>query len=55
MGGEQVDDPMGRTIAGRVPPGYKATAQGWWALGAAIGSFFGAQVAGLVGAGSLTS
>jgi SHS family sialic acid transporter-like MFS transporter len=34
-------------VAGR--PGYKATTQGWWALGATIGSFLGAPVAAFVG------
>ncbi|MEQ1824934.1 MAG: MFS transporter [Pirellula sp.] len=30
-------------------PGYKAATQGWWALGATIGSFVGAQLASLLG------
>jgi MFS transporter, SHS family, sialic acid transporter len=30
-------------------PGYKATTQGWWALGATIGSFAGAPVAAFIG------
>jgi MFS family permease len=33
--------------AGR--PGYKAATQGWWALGATIGSFLGAPAAALIG------
>ncbi|MES1213669.1 MAG: MFS transporter [Singulisphaera sp.] len=41
--------PWADKVAGTVQPGYKATAQGWWALGAAIGSFVGAQVAGWLG------
>jgi len=34
---------------GRTAPGYKAVTQGWWALGAVLGSFCGAQVAALLG------
>jgi MFS family permease len=34
-------------VAGR--PDYKATTQGWWALGATIGSFAGAPVAAFIG------
>jgi MFS transporter, SHS family, sialic acid transporter len=34
-------------VAGR--PDYKATTQGWWALGATIGSFLGAPVAAWCG------
>lgn len=30
-------------------PGYKAQVQFWWALGAVLGSFFGAQIAALLG------
>ena len=30
-------------------PGYKALAQGYWAIGAVLGSFFGAQLAGMLG------
>jgi MFS transporter, SHS family, sialic acid transporter len=30
-------------------PGYKATAQGWWAVGAVLGSLFGAQIAAWFG------
>jgi MFS family permease len=35
------------TAAGQ--PDYKATTQGYWAIGAALGSFFGAQLASLLG------
>lgn len=41
--------PWADSVAGSSNPGYKAAAQGWWALGAAIGSFFGSQIAGLIG------
>jgi MFS transporter, SHS family, sialic acid transporter len=34
-------------VAGR--PGYKAATQGWWALGATIGSFLGAPMAAWLG------
>jgi MFS transporter, SHS family, sialic acid transporter len=34
---------------GTAHPGYKAIVQGWWALGATIGSFLGAQIASLLG------
>lgn len=34
-------------IAGE--PGYKASTQGWWALGATIGSFIGSPIAAFVG------
>lgn len=30
-------------------PGYKATVQGWWAIGAVLGSYFGAQIAAWLG------
>ncbi len=30
-------------------PGYKATVQGWWAVGAVLGSFFGAQISARLG------
>jgi MFS family permease len=30
-------------------PGYKATTQGWWALGAILGSFLGAPLAATIG------
>ncbi|MGC3958979.1 MAG: hypothetical protein QM813_13865 [Verrucomicrobiota bacterium] len=35
------------TAAGQ--PDYKAATQGYWAVGAALGSFFGAQLASLLG------
>jgi MFS family permease len=37
------------SVGGSVQPGYKAVTQGFWALGATLGSFFGAQLAGLLG------
>ncbi|MBN1508124.1 MAG: MFS transporter [Sedimentisphaerales bacterium] len=41
--------PWADKIGGAAQPGYKALAQGFWALGAVLGSFFGAQLAGLLG------
>jgi MFS family permease len=41
--------PWADSTAGVVQPGYKASAQGWWALGATLGSFCGAPIAGLLG------
>ncbi len=41
--------PWADQIGGAAQPGYKAATQGWWALGAALGSFFGAQLASLAG------
>jgi SHS family sialic acid transporter-like MFS transporter len=41
--------PWADAVAASVDPGYKATTQGWWALGATLGSFFGAQLAGWLG------
>jgi len=41
--------PWADSVAGATYPGYKATTQGWWALGATIGSFIGAQIAGALG------
>lgn len=41
--------PWADTIGGAAQPGYKALTQGWWALGSTLGSFFGAQIASLVG------
>jgi SHS family sialic acid transporter-like MFS transporter len=38
-------DAVGKTVN----PGYKAIVQGWWALGAVMGSFFGAQIASWLG------
>ncbi len=37
--------PWAEAVAGKVDPGYKAATQGWWAVGATLGSFFGAQLA----------
>lgn len=37
--------PWADSVAGPASAGYKAATQGWWALGAIIGSFAGAQVA----------
>jgi SHS family sialic acid transporter-like MFS transporter len=41
--------PWADKIGGSVQPGYKAATQGCWALGAVLGSFFGAQLASLLG------
>jgi MFS family permease len=41
--------PWADSIGGAAQPGYKAATQGYWALGAALGSFFGAQLAALLG------
>jgi hypothetical protein len=41
--------PWADTLAGATHPGYKARVQGWWALGATIGSFAGSQVAAWLG------
>jgi MFS family permease len=41
--------PWADKIGGAAQPGYKAVTQGYWALGAALGSFFGAQIASLLG------
>lgn len=41
--------PWADSLAGSTAPGYKATAQGWWALGATLGSFMGAQLASWLG------
>ncbi len=38
--------PWADKIGGAAQPGYKALTQGYWALGAVLGSFFGAQLAG---------
>ena len=35
--------------AGSTAAGYKAVTQGWWALGAVLGSFLGAQIAAWLG------
>lgn len=41
--------PWSDEIAGPANAGYKAATQGWWALGAVLGSFAGAQLAGWLG------
>lgn len=41
--------PWAGQIADATDAGYKAMTQGWWALGATIGSFAGAQLANLLG------
>lgn len=41
--------PWADAVAGSTIPGYKASTQGAWALGAVLGSFVGAQVAVLLG------
>lgn len=41
--------PWADMVAGPANAGYKAETQGWWALGATLGSFFGAQLAAKFG------
>lgn len=41
--------PWADKVAGSEHVGYKAITQGWWALGATLGSFTGAQLAGWLG------
>jgi MFS family permease len=41
--------PWADKVGGATHPTYKAVVQGWWALGATIGSFFGAQIASWLG------
>jgi len=41
--------PWADKISSATQPGYKAVTQGWWALGAVLGSFFGAQIAAWLG------
>lgn len=41
--------PWADKLASETQPGYKAVVQGWWALGATLGSFLGAQVAAWLG------
>ncbi len=41
--------PWADKVAGTSAAGYKAVTQGWWALGAVLGSFFGAQIAAWLG------
>jgi len=41
--------PWADKVAGNAHIGYKAATQGWWALGATLGSFTGAPLAGWLG------
>ena len=41
--------PWADKVGGASAAGYKAVTQGWWALGAVLGSFFGAQFAARLG------
>lgn len=41
--------PWADSVAKDIQPGYKAIVQGWWAMGAVLGSFSGAQIASLLG------
>jgi predicted MFS family arabinose efflux permease len=41
--------PWADKAAGAADSGYKAATQGWWALGAVLGSFAGAQLASRLG------
>ncbi len=41
--------PWADMVAGTTQPEYKAVVQGWWAFGSALGSFFGAQLASVLG------
>lgn len=41
--------PWADKVAGAADAEYKATTQGWWALGATLGSFVGAQLASWLG------
>lgn len=41
--------PWADKVAGIASPGYKAATQGWWALGATLGSFSGAQLSRWMG------
>lgn len=41
--------PWSDTITGTTHAGYKAATQGWWALGATLGSFAGSQLASTLG------
>ena len=41
--------PWADNVAGTTGAGYKAITQGWWALGAVLGSFTGAQIAAWLG------
>jgi MFS family permease len=41
--------PWADKVGGASQAGYKAVTQGWWALGAVLGSFFGSQIAAWLG------
>lgn len=41
--------PWADKVGGATQAGYKALTQGWWAFGAILGSFTGAQIASLLG------
>ena len=41
--------PWADKMGGTTRPDYKAVTQGYWAVGATLGSFFGAQLASLIG------
>lgn len=41
--------PWADAVGGRSAAGYKAVTQGWWAVGAVLGSYFGAQIAARLG------
>ncbi len=41
--------PWADAVGGAARPGLKALTQQWWAVGAILGSFFGAQLAGYLG------
>ncbi len=41
--------PWADSVSKLTHPGYKATVQGWWAVGAVLGSYFGAQIAAWLG------
>jgi MFS family permease len=41
--------PWADSLGGLTQPGYKAVTQGWWAVGAILGSFLGAPMASLFG------
>jgi len=41
--------PWADKVGGVSSAGYKGVTQGWWALGAVLGSFFGAQIAAWLG------
>lgn len=41
--------PWADKVGASADAGYKAITQGWWALGAVLGSFFGAQIASALG------